>query len=85
MTLYRTITITRPTADPYVMSYDVWTKQGAKPTCAGDGIYAGNVTVDADDTTATLYWTAPADVTDWQVIAIPIRNDLVGRPGGNSL
>lgn len=79
MSLLRAITVT--VSDPWVRSFDIWGRIGIKPICAGDGTYIGNATVEADDATVIYQWTAPVDA-DWQVIAIPLRDDFTGRPAG---
>lgn len=72
------ITISRPSDDKYTLSYDVWGKRNAPPTAAGDGTFIGNYTIDADESSISLTWTAPTDGL-YKFLYIPLRNDIMGR------
>ena len=77
MTEAITITIERG-ANNMATSFLVWGKFHAFPQCDGDGVFVGDMPIEADETEIVFEWTTPNNNTDWKFISAPRFSDQVG-------
>lgn len=59
-------------------SFLVWGKYRAYPQNDGDGVFVGEIEIDAGDATVSYDWDAPNNNANWKFIAAPKFNELVG-------
>lgn len=59
-------------------SFLVWGKYRAYPQCDGDGVFVGEIEIEAGDTSVTTEWDTPNNSADWKFISAPKYMDQVG-------
>lgn len=59
-------------------SFLVWGKYRAYPQNDGDGVFVGEIEIDAGDTTVSYDWDTPNNNANWKFIAAPKRQEQVG-------
>ena len=77
MTEVLTIIIERG-ANNMATSFLVWGKKNAYPQCDGDGVFVGDLPIEADETEISYDWTTPNNNISWRFIAAPKYLDQVG-------
>lgn len=65
----------------FATSFLVWAKFRTYPECDGDGVFVGEVEIDADEDSVGFDWDTPNGSTDWKMIALPRYQQSVGLPG----
>lgn len=80
MTETMTITIERSSGS-MATSFLVWGKFRAYPQCDGDGVFVGEVEIDADEDSISYEWDTPNNSANWKFIALPKYMDQVGIAG----
>lgn len=77
MTEVLTITIERG-ANSMATSFLIWAKFRSYPVCDGDGIFVGDIPIDASADSVSTDWTTTNSSTEWKFIAAPRYLDQVG-------
>lgn len=80
MTETLTITIDRG-ANSMATSFLVWAKFRAFPQTDGDGVFVGEIPIEASESSVSYDWDTPNNQTDWKFICAPRFNELVGLFG----
>lgn len=59
-------------------SFLVWGAFRRVPTTDGDGVFVGEIPIDASESSVSYDWTTPNNSANWRFIAAPKFNELVG-------
>jgi hypothetical protein len=77
MTEILTIIIERG-ANNMATSFLVWGQKNRYPVTDGDGVFVGELPIEADETEISYDWTSPNNSTAWKFIAAAKYLDQVG-------
>ena len=77
MTETLTITIERGT-NSMATSFLVWGAFRRYPQTDGDGVFVGEIPIEASESSVSYDWDSPNNQTDWKFICAPKHQEQVG-------